>query len=344
MTDHSRRRYLSAPAALVVTGALLVAPTPAQAVADDSVEFETVLESDREACSTSDPGSSESLRILENGAAYQKLLLTGYVTSRENPDDVTTGKASVASRIQTTVNDGSLSKLTFSRYGFAETQAVLGLGQTCDAHASAMSEADFDFMVATDSWLMVRQSTRRKGRSEVTISRRGTPGENYFERLAEDLTAETADRVFLPAGEYNFYSLGGFDVVAPTQAGQSSREVGSSLLNLSLHAAGSWTTALVGPGKRYVRIPSSVRCESDSIPVRLKANANTLRFVKLYVNGKLEKILWKPGKNKSVTLESLKPEQATTVKAVVRTKKNRHAKSKLFKVSRSYRACDQAPG
>ncbi len=327
-----------------MAGALLVAPTPARAVANDSVDLATVLESDRETCTTSDPGSSESLRILENGAAYQKLLLTGYVTSRQNPDDVTTGKASVASRIQTTINDGSLSKLTFSRYGFAETEPALGLGQSCDAHASAMSEADFDFGVATDSWLMVRQSTRRKGRSEVTITRRGAPDETYFERLAEDLTAETADRVFLPAGEYNFRSLGGFDVVAPTQAGQASREVGSSLLNLSLHAAGSWTTALVGPGKRYVRIASHVRCESDSIPVRLKANANTVRFVKLYINGKLERILRKPVKNKTVTLEPLRPEQATTVKAVVRTKKSRHAKSKLFRVTRSYRACEQAQG
>lgn len=326
-----------APAAALALAAGLLTPAPAHAtLRDASATAVARIGSTGSGCTVSAPEPVvQRVEFTDNGRwATTSAARSGTIVEDAQPSDTTTSRTSSVSRVMVRSSGGTFDHAETRATVRATVDAALGTGTSCDPYAAGEAYSLFTFSVGSAGWIDVDLLVRSTGlvaqNGFVEVIRVQQGDEPVARLTSSDYPATMT--VFLEAGSYTFTSS--TDAFASEYGSSSSADLRAVA---DFTAAGSASSGLKGPGKRYLTLPAGRDCAGDRVEARLTKQRKALKQVEritVRAPGSRTTTVRKPVRGAPVVVRSVPERRAVTVSAVVRLKSG-----KKLAVSRSYLTC-----
>ncbi|WP_372735652.1 hypothetical protein [Nocardioides sp.] len=280
-----------------------------------------------------------SVALIENGPAVTASVSGSGSFSANDPDDTATGQASATGTGKITSKGGNLDSLDLKVDSRAKLTGALPTS-SCARNVRAGLDLNFTFTITQPGFLITTLANRGLvGYGEIYVYRSvlGESTHPYIDSYSEGMTHTVSQKTFLPAGTYSGYFEGQSGV--NSQASYDGKSVFTA--HGQFNVAGSRISAVKGPAKRYVTMPTKRSCAAHTVSPKITSNksrAKTIKTVKFIVNGKVVKTVKAPKKGKAVALR-LGDEATANVRAVVKAVPKQGKPAKTYTVSTDYEAC-----
>ena len=208
----------------------------------------------------------------------------------------------------------------------------------CNVYAFSGGNLEADFSVAQAGFLTVTSEGRGKAYGFFSVA--SVPdGDTYVYNIGQGSKFDAEETVYLPAGSYvgtfSSYSLFDTNVTVPNTPARVD-------ITATFDVAGSQTVAPVGKASKYVTLPGSRSCATDSLDATVtpkSKRAAKIKKVTFYVNDKRAKKVSKPAKGTVVKVPVVDDVAAEVRAVVVEVKKPNGKPGKESEVTASYAPC-----
>ena len=323
-----RGRLAAASALVLACGVSVLLPAPAQASSMLGQAGISVGSDSAGGTCTGTASDTRSFSFSTNATKSASRSLSGTVTDSGDAGDVTTW--STSGQMSLTSRTGDAPSFTTSGKVAAAVDAQQNDASDCNVTAQASAQAVGLLDLDSSGWINVSLDHPAGTLGYVIVINAAT-----LQVIHQGLDSESYDAsVWVNAGSYQV-QMAVIAQVDDDSATTTPRTGGGSFSGSATYALpGAATGAAAGSGKAFLNLGKGVNCSDRQVVGIFTRKASALRSATFSVNGKKQRSVTTPSAGQAVVLKAGSATSSTTVKVVMRTKRN-----KTVSVSRSYLAC-----
>ena len=283
-------------------------------------------------------GTEPSVPVVENGpAASAATSVSGTYANAGDPADTGNSSASVSGTAKIASAGGSVSTMDFATQSSGLLSNALGGSPDCFRSVSAGLDFDFELTVSQPGFLTLTGKNVGSAYGGVGISRTTPAGQEvYVSSAGSGLRSNYETKVYLVAGTYT----GTFE--SSSFVSGSGTISGSTTVHGEFTLAGAQTSAASGKGTKFVTVPATRSCATDTVTPTItnkKSRVSDVKQVTFFVNDKLIAKVKKPKKGAEIKLGVADEVTAALVVEVRLFPARKGRPGKVYEVATSYEAC-----